>query len=67
MDLVQLIRFLVVEQTYPDSKPRFDIYVTFMTNYFFSGRRRPRRQRDIFDDRLLESQDQTGLVFQMCS
>jgi hypothetical protein len=30
----------VVELTNLDSNPRFNISVVFMTNYFFSGRRR---------------------------
>jgi hypothetical protein len=44
VDLVQLVRFLVVELTHPDSNPRFDMSVSFTGNYSFSGRRRPRRQ-----------------------
>jgi hypothetical protein len=31
-----------------------------MSNYFFSGMRRSHRQRDAFDDRFHESQDQTS-------
>jgi hypothetical protein len=65
--LAQLVRFLVVELTYSDSNFIFDMSVTFTANYSFSGRRRPCRQRDVFGDRLYESQDQTGSVFQMCS
>jgi hypothetical protein len=64
--LVQLIRFLVTELTHSGSNPRFDICVTFMINYSFSGRRRPHRQRGALGDQLRESQDQTGSVFQMC-
>jgi hypothetical protein len=33
-----------------------------MVNYFFSGRRRPHRQRDTLTDRLRESQDQADSV-----
>jgi hypothetical protein len=44
VELVQLVRFLGVELTQPDSNSRFDMSVIFTTNYFFSGRRRPRRQ-----------------------
>jgi hypothetical protein len=40
--LGQLVRFLVVELTYLDLNPRFDMDVVFMTNYSFSGRRRLR-------------------------
>jgi hypothetical protein len=65
--LTQLVRFLVVKLTHPGSNPRFDMGIAFTTNYSFSGRRRPRRQRDALDDRLCESQDQTGSVFRMCS
>jgi hypothetical protein len=57
----------VVELTHPGSNPRFDMSVTFTANYFFSVRRRPRRQRCALGDRLRESQDQVGLVFRMCS
>jgi hypothetical protein len=62
MDLVQLIRFLVVELTHPGSNPIFNIDVTFMTNYSFSRRRRPRRQRVTLGGRL----HQASSVFQMC-
>jgi hypothetical protein len=44
--LAQLVRFLVVKLTHLVSNPRFDMGVTFTANYSFSGRRRPRRQRD---------------------
>jgi hypothetical protein len=66
MGLAQLIRFLVVELTHPDLNPRFKIDVTFITNYSFSRRRHPRRQRVTLGDRLYESQDQADSVFQMC-
>jgi hypothetical protein len=62
VSLAQLVRFLVVELTHPGSNPRFDMGVAFITNYSFSGRRRPRRQRDTLGDRLRESQDQTDSV-----
>jgi hypothetical protein len=65
VSLAQLIRFLVLELTHLDSNSIFDMSVVFITNYFFSERRRPRRQRDTFDDRLRESHDQVGSVFQM--
>jgi hypothetical protein len=65
--LAQLVRFLVVELTHLGSNPRFDMGVVFIANYSFSGRRRPRRQRGALGDRLRESQDQAGSVFQMCS
>jgi hypothetical protein len=42
--LAQLVRFLVVELTHSDLNFRFDMCVVFMANYFFSGRRCPRRQ-----------------------
>jgi hypothetical protein len=42
--LAQLVRFLVVELTHQCLNPRFDMDVTFTTNYFFSGSRRPHRQ-----------------------
>jgi hypothetical protein len=38
VSLAQLLRFLVLELIYPDSNPRFDIYVVFTTNYSFSER-----------------------------
>jgi hypothetical protein len=41
--------------------------VAFTTNYFFSGRRRPRQQRDVFGDRFHESQDQADSIFQKYS
>jgi hypothetical protein len=50
LGLVQLIRFLVVKLIQLSSNTRFDICVVFMTNYFFSDKRSPRRQRDTFDD-----------------
>jgi hypothetical protein len=62
VSLAQLVRFLVVELTHPGSNPRFDMGVAFITNYSFSGRRRPRRQRDTLGDRLRESQDQADSV-----
>jgi hypothetical protein len=65
--LAQLVRFLVVELTHPGLNPRFDMCVAFTVNYSFSESRRPHRQRVTLDDRLCESQDQTGLVFRMCS
>jgi hypothetical protein len=65
--LVQLVIFLVIELTQLVSNPTFDVGIVFMTNYSFSGRRRPRRQRDALSDRLTESQDQAGSVFRMCS
>jgi hypothetical protein len=65
--LAQLVRFLVVELTHPGSNLRFDMGIVFTANYSFSGRRRPHRQRDTLADRLRESQDQAGLVFQRCS
>jgi hypothetical protein len=42
--LTQLVRFLVVKITHSYLNSRFDMSVTFMTNYYFSGRRRLRRQ-----------------------
>jgi hypothetical protein len=39
--LAQLVRFLVVKLTHPDSNPISDISVAFTTNYSFSGRRHP--------------------------
>jgi hypothetical protein len=53
--LVQLVRFLVVKLTHPDSNPRFDMGVAFTTNYSFGGMRRLHRQRDALGDRLRES------------
>jgi hypothetical protein len=43
--LAQLVRFPIMELTYLDSNPRFDIDVIFMTNYFFSDRRHLHQQR----------------------
>jgi hypothetical protein len=56
--LSQLVRFLVVELIYPVLNPKFDMSVVFMTNYSFSGRRRPHQQRDALGHRLCVSQDQ---------
>jgi hypothetical protein len=42
--LAQLVRFLAVELTHPSLNPKFDMGVIFITNYFFSGRRRPHHQ-----------------------
>jgi hypothetical protein len=50
VNLAHLVRFLLVELTHPDSNPRFDMSVAFTTNYFFSERRRPRRQRCALGD-----------------
>jgi hypothetical protein len=55
VSLVQLVRFLVVEITHPDSNSRFNMRVVFMTNYSFSGRQRLHQQRDALGDRLHES------------
>jgi hypothetical protein len=41
MGLIQLVRFLVIELTHLYLNPRFNMYIIFMTNYFFSGRRHP--------------------------
>jgi hypothetical protein len=41
----RLVRFLV-ELIHSGSNLRFDMSVVFMASYFFSGRRRPHRQRD---------------------
>jgi hypothetical protein len=41
VELVQLVRFLVVELIHSDLNPRFNMYVIFTTNYSFSQRRRP--------------------------
>jgi hypothetical protein len=35
--LAQLVRFLVVELTHPYSNPKFDMSITFILNYSFSG------------------------------
>jgi hypothetical protein len=59
----QLVRFLAVKLTYSDSNSRFDMCVIFTANYSFSGRRRPRRQRDALGDRFCESQDQASSDF----
>jgi hypothetical protein len=59
--LARLVGFLVVELTHSGLNSIFDMSVVFTANYFFSGRRRPRRQRDALGDRLRESQDQAGL------
>jgi hypothetical protein len=63
ISLAQLFRFLMVELTHINLNPRFDMGIVFMTNYFFSGRRRPHQQRDDLDNRLRESQDQANSVF----
>jgi hypothetical protein len=55
VDLAQLVRFLVIELVHSGSNPRFDIDAVFTTNYFFSGRRCLRQQRDVLDDRLYKS------------
>jgi hypothetical protein len=48
--LAQLVRFIVMELTYPGLNIRFDMGVVFTANYSFSGRRRSRRQRDTLGD-----------------
>jgi hypothetical protein len=63
VDLAQLVRFIIVELNHPSSNSKFDMGVTFMTNYFFSGRRCLRRQRVALGDQLCESQDQADSVF----
>jgi hypothetical protein len=35
--LVQLVRFLVVKLTHPDSNARFDMGIVFTANHSFSG------------------------------
>jgi hypothetical protein len=65
--LAKLVRFLVMEVTQLGLNPKFDMCVIFMANYSYSGRRRPRRQWGVLSDRLYESKDQIGSVFQMCS
>jgi hypothetical protein len=37
VDLAQLVRFLVVELTYPGSNPTFDMSVVFTANFFSVG------------------------------
>jgi hypothetical protein len=58
-----MFRFLVMKLIHLGLNHKFNMIVIFTTNYSFSGSRRPRRQRDVFDDRLRKSQNQTGLVF----
>jgi hypothetical protein len=53
--LAQLVRFIVVKITHPDSNTRFNMDVPFTINYFFSGRRRLRRLRYALGDKLCES------------
>jgi hypothetical protein len=54
----------VVELIYSDLNLKFDMSIVFMTNYFFYSSRHSRQQRDALGDRLRESQDQVGSVFQ---
>jgi hypothetical protein len=61
VNLTQLVRFLVIELTHPDSNPGFNMNVIFIVNYSFSGMRRPHRQRDDLDDQLHKSQNQNQL------
>jgi hypothetical protein len=61
--LATLVRFLVVKLTYSILNLRFDMDVVFMSNYFFSGKRR--HHQDALGDRFYESQAES--VFQMCS
>jgi hypothetical protein len=63
VSLAQPVRFLLVKLTHLDSNSRFEMIVVFTANYSFSGRQRPRRQRDTLGDRFRESQDQAGSVF----
>jgi hypothetical protein len=55
LSLAQLVKFLVVKLIHPDSNIRFGMSIAFMTNYYFSGTRRPRRQRNALSDRLRET------------
>jgi hypothetical protein len=64
LSLAQLVKFLVVKLIHPDSNIRFGMSIAFMTNYYFSGTRRPRRQRNALSDRLRESQDQSAQSFE---
>jgi hypothetical protein len=65
--LARLFRFLMIKLTHLDLNHRFDMSVTFTTNYSFNSRRRLRRQRDALSDRLHEFQDKAGSVFRICS
>jgi hypothetical protein len=67
VSLAQPVRFLLVKLTHLDSNSRFEMIVVFTANYSFSGRQRPRRQRDTLGDRFRESQDQAGSVFRVQS
>jgi hypothetical protein len=62
--LAQLVRFLVVELTRLGSNPRFDMSVVFTANYFLVGGDISVNKQDALGDRLRESQDQVGSVFQ---
>jgi hypothetical protein len=53
-----------VELIHSDSNLKFDMGVVFTINYYFNGKRHPRRQRG---DQFCESQDQVGSAFWMCS
>jgi hypothetical protein len=72
--MIQRILFSLTEKNdknssfllYPGLNHRFDMGVTYTVNYFFSGRRCSRRQRDVLDDRLHKFQYQPNLVFQTC-
>jgi hypothetical protein len=67
VSLAQLVRFLEVELIYQGLNPIFNMGVVFISNYSFSGRRRPRRHQGVLGDQLRESQDQVGSVFRRCS
>jgi hypothetical protein len=67
LGLAQLIRFLVVKLIHSGLNTRFGMSVTFTANYYFSMRRRLRRQRCTLSDRLRESQVQVGSIFQKYS
>ena len=62
-----MVRFLVVEPTHPGSNPRFDVGVAYLRLIILSVVGDVPVDSEALFDRLRESQDQAGPVFQRCS
>jgi hypothetical protein len=58
-----VVRFLVVEPTYSDSNPRFDVDVAYLQLIILSVLDDVPIDSDVLFDQLCESQDQADSIF----
>jgi hypothetical protein len=58
-----VVRFLIVEPTYPDSNSRFDVDVAYLQLIILSVLDNVSVDSDVLFDQLCESQDQADSIF----